>query len=109
MTRGDIIIINFPFTSFKESKVRPALVISNEKFNKGKNVILFAISTQKGNDLYSLEIKQKDLSLGKLLKESYIRFNNILSIEKKLVLKKVGHLKKEKLTVVSEKFLEFIT
>lgn len=109
MKQGDIIIINFPFTSFESSKIKPALIISNEKFNKGKNVLLLAISTQKGPPIYSIPLKNGDLSSGKLKKSSYIRFHNILSIEKKLILKKVAQLKKEKIKETTKKLNSFIS
>lgn len=107
MKQGDIVIINFPFTSLEKSKVRPALVISNEKFNKGVNIILLAISTQKGNKRYCESLEQDDLNSGKLLKESYVRLSNILSLEKKLILKKVGTIKKSKVETVIRKFVNF--
>lgn len=91
MQQGDIVITDYPFTSFTDSKIRPAMVISNETFNKGSNIILLAISTKKG--IYFHELNELDLEKGKLLKKSYIRFSNILSIEKHLILKTVAQLK----------------
>ncbi|MBI2463628.1 type II toxin-antitoxin system PemK/MazF family toxin [Candidatus Peregrinibacteria bacterium] len=108
MKQGQIVIIHFPFTNFTESKLRPALVISNKKFNAFANVIILAISTKEGKKKYSLELAQSDMQEGKLLKKSYIRFSNILSIEKKLIIKKVGLLKNEKLKKVKEKVISFI-
>lgn len=108
MNQGDIVIINFPFTSLEGAKIRPALVISNQRFNKGLNIILLAISTQRGPAIYSHEIKKNDLVKGELLKKSYIRFANILSLEKKLILKKVASLKEDKTAQIAQQLGDFL-
>lgn len=108
MQQGDIVIINFPFTNLTESKIRPALIISNETFNSGKNVILLAISTKQGPEIYSTILKNSDLTKGQLNKNSYIKFSNILSIEKHLIIKKVAELKKVKTNLIYEKIASFL-
>lgn len=109
MKQGDIIIINFPFTSLKDSKVRPALIISNEKFNKGKNCLLLAISTQKGSPIYSEILEEGDLTSGKLKKQSFIRFHNIFSVDKKLIIKKVASIDNAKIQKTVKKLNSFIS
>ncbi len=109
MQQGDIVIINFPFTSLVSSKIRPALIISNEKFNqKGVNLMLLAISTQPGQSFYSAKLTQADLTKGTLLKPSFIRFSNILSLEKKLIIKKVGELSSKKSKLIIQKLIDFL-
>lgn len=108
MEQGDIVIINFPFTSLENSKIRPALVISNKNFHYAKNVLLLAISTQKGIPLYSTPLRMPDLEIGHLKKESYIKFSNILSIEKKLIIKKVAKLKSGKIREIHKQLDFFI-
>lgn len=108
MQQGDIVIINFPFTNLAESKIRPAVIISNEVFNNGKNVILLAISTKQGPEIYSTTLENSDITKGLLNKNSYIRFSNILSIEKNLILKKVAELKKTKTNLIYKKLNSFL-
>lgn len=108
MKQGDIVIINFPFTNFAESKIRPAVIISNETFNSGKNVILSAISTKQGSEIYSTTLKNSDLNTGQLNKDSYIKFSNILSIEKHLILKKVAELNEVKRNSIYKKINLFL-
>lgn len=58
MKQGDIITVNFPFTSLKGSKIRPALIISNgKKFN-----------TEKNRRIKSRRHKENKQTTGKLLK-----------------------------------------
>ena len=45
MKRGDIVLIKYPFTDFSTLKVRPALVISSDEFNKqGEDAVFMCIS-----------------------------------------------------------------
>ena len=41
MKRGDVVIVDFPFTSGTQSKVRPALVVQNDRENRalGKTIV----------------------------------------------------------------------
>lgn len=106
MQQGDIVIVNFPFTSLAETKIRPALIISNDKFNSGTNVILLAIFGK--DNIYSDELFDEDLLNGKLNKKSYIRFSNIFSFEKRLIIKRIGELKTEALERIRRKLMEYL-
>ena len=105
MNQGDKVIVNFPFTSLEQKKIRPALIISNEKFNRGTNVILLAIF---GNwNAYSEELLDEDLEEGKLNKKSYIRFSNIFSFEKRLLIGKIGSMTIKATERMRGKLLEY--
>ena len=108
MKQGDIVIINFPFTNLESSKVRPALIVSNKSFNNKKNILLLAISTQKWNKDFAVALSQGDLSEWELNKDSFIRMHNILSLEKRLIIKKVAKIKESKLDAVKWKVISFI-
>lgn len=108
MKAGDIVIVNYPFNNFENAKIRPALVVSNEHFNKSKNLILVAISSQKGLSQYSHPIKQKDLKLGKLKKQSYVRFTAQISFEKKLILRKAASLKPQQFKAIQKQLFSFL-
>ena len=44
--RGDVVIVRFPFASGTGAKVRPALVVQNDRNNaRMTNIILVAITT----------------------------------------------------------------
>jgi len=108
MKQGDIIIMPFPFTDLTKVKLRPALIISNDKYNSKKNVIVICISTQPGIKNYSLLLKQENLKSGFLQKKSYIRFQNIFTIEKRLIKKVVATLNQLFLDKVKNQFKEYI-
>ncbi len=88
----EIILISFPFSDLSGTKVRPALVISNNIFNSYSNDCLVVPMTTvlKENIKYSIDIEQSDLKSGKLIKKSRIRVDKITPIEKSLIKMKIG-------------------
>ena len=45
MNRGDIVLIKYPFSNLQGTKVRPAVVISTNKYNKTHQDALFILIT----------------------------------------------------------------
>jgi mRNA interferase MazF len=91
INQGDLVLLPIPFTDQSGNKVRPALVISSVNFHKKCNdfLILPITSVLKEVD-YSLLLKQMDLKEGKLIVTSRIRIDKLVSVDKKLIIKKIG-------------------
>ncbi|MFA7685354.1 MAG: type II toxin-antitoxin system PemK/MazF family toxin [Candidatus Gracilibacteria bacterium] len=92
MNQGDIVIADYPFSSLKQSKIRPAIVVSNGKFNTGEDLILVPVTTV-GEGLHRSKISTDDLEEGYLTRESYIHYSNLFTMEKRLIMQKVASLK----------------
>ena len=92
---GDIILVPFPFTDQSTTKKRPAVVISTETYNqKRPDLIIMAVTSQiKPASVIGEAIIQEWQAAG-LLKPSAIK-PVITTIEKSLVIKTMGRLKKE--------------
>ena len=104
----DILLVRFPFTDLSSTKLRPALVISNDNFNQDENLMLVGIYGNKGKTRYSITLEQKRLSIWKMKKQSYIRLHNIFSLHKSLITKKVASLQTKPLQKVIEKLYDFV-
>ncbi len=98
---GDIVLVPFPFTDFSSAKVRPALVILSG--NNFKDVIILAI-TSKSRGFDEIILDNDALSIGKLPVKSFIRYDKVTSIDRVLVRKNVGSLKKVYLKKVLASF-----
>lgn len=107
MKQGEIYLVRFPFTDLTSTKLRPAIIISNESFNKFENCMFIGIFGNQWNPSYSLPLENKSLNDGKLNKTSYIRFQNSFSLHKSLIVKKVASVKTEELKKISEKLSSF--
>jgi mRNA interferase MazF len=68
-SRGDIVLVSFPFTDLTSTKRRPALVISPESFNQlNQDLILAAISSQTSTGPYPVRVGPNDCENGDLPK-----------------------------------------
>jgi len=108
MKQGEIAILPFPFSDLTSHKLRPALIISNEKYNLKKNIMVICISTKMGVKEYSFLLKQENLESGTLQKKSYLRFQNIFTLEKRLIRKVVAKLNQKSLDKIRDNLREYI-
>ncbi len=93
INQRELVLLPYPFTDMGRSKVRPALVVSNDSFNKKTaDCIMVPLTTVIKEEPYSILIKQKDLVSGKLLKPSRVRADKIFTVEKELIIMKIGIL-----------------
>ena len=109
MKQRDILLVPFPFSDQKGRKVRPVIVISNDKFNlNSEDVLVVGVTSNISNDKYTLNLMNNDLEMGELYLECFIKCENILKIDKEIVIKKIGKIKKEKLKLITDKILRII-
>ena len=81
----EIVLLPYPFSDLEGTKVRPAIIVSNDSFNnKSADCIMVPLTTVIKDEPYSIVINQQDLTSGKLLKPSRIRADKIFAAEKKL-------------------------
>ena len=100
---GEIVLINFPFTNLTDSKIRPALVISEKKediivigiFSKIPDVLEDSWVQIEENESYFLQTGLK--------KTSIIKTEKIAVIHSSIVKKKLGKLPDKIFALVKEK------
>lgn len=89
----EIVLLPFPFSDLENNKFRPALVVSNNLFNrKSADCIMVPLTSVLKHEPYSVLVSQKNLSTGFLLKHSRVRADKLFAVEKKIVSKKIGKL-----------------
>lgn len=98
MKQGDIVILEFPFSNIADKKLRPALILSNTRYNQRSNVLLAGIYGKK--QPFSISLTASDLREGRIRKTSYVSLQNIFSADKQLVRHTVSALAAEKLKEV---------
>ncbi|MEI7987650.1 MAG: type II toxin-antitoxin system PemK/MazF family toxin [Chloroflexota bacterium] len=93
--RGDVVLVPFPFTNLITDKKRPAVILSANWYNSvGKDLILAKITGSISNSINRDEVllSSDELSSAGLVKTSIIQVGRVFSLEKTLVIKKLGHL-----------------
>lgn len=107
--QGDIVWVTFPFTDGVRFKERPALVLSNDQYNKYSEDILLVYITSQKKDPYQLPLEKSFISEGKLSKISFIRYDKILLVEKNRVRGVIAVVTKEFYREVAAKICDFIS
>ena len=96
--KGDVVVTPFPFSDLTANKKRPALVVANLT---GDDIIICLITSQNAKDNYAISLASDDLANGQLNQNSNIRPNRLFTIDAKIILYRIGTLKKEKTDEVS--------
>jgi len=95
--RGDILLLSFPFTNLQTRKVRPALVVSSNSFNKkSRDAIFVFITTKEYTSPFDIRIKETDPSFRttKLKVASTLRISKLMCLEQKLAIRRLGRADK---------------
>ncbi len=108
-SQKSIVLLPYPFTDLRSSKVRPALVISNDKFNNTtEDRIMVPLTTVLKTSPYSIFITQKDMETGLLIRPSKIKADTIFTVENSLILKSIGTISNNSFEEVKEQVLNVI-
>ncbi len=103
LSQRDIILIPFPFSDLTGSKVRPALVISNDAYNGiYLDAIVVALTSNITNSQYKILITHSDLERGRLPVDSAVRCDKPFSVLQSKTLKVQARLTEEKFKAVQE-------
>ena len=92
----DIVLLPFPFSDLKQSKVRPVIVLSNDKYNKKySDIVVVPLTSNLQKTDYDMLITNKNLEKGNLIADSKVKVDRIFSVEKKLIKMNIGKIDKQ--------------
>ena len=91
----NIVLLPFPFSDLKQSKVRPVVIISNDNYNKkSDDVLVVPLTSNLKKTDYDVLITNKNMEKGNLIADSRIKVDKIFSIDKRLVKMNIGKVNK---------------
>ena len=89
----ELVLLPYPFSNQTGSKVRPAIIVSNDNFNKRcEDCVMIPLTTIIKDEPFSLIVNQDSLESGKLLKQSRVRIDKLFTIKKNLIIIKIGKI-----------------
>ena len=103
----DVVAVPFPFTDRDATKRRPALVISNEKFNQQHNQIVLAMITTTTDNVWRSDVTLTNWQKAGLKLSCQLRLK-LFTLDQNLVLKAIGHLSSKDVKSVQVALTEFI-
>ena len=105
----EIVLVPIPFSDLTSSKKRPVVVISKDNYNYfNQDLLTAAITSNLQGKEFSILIESNDLEKGNLPLASEIRCDKIYSINKKIIIKKYGLIRKKILKEIKNKLIELI-
>jgi mRNA interferase MazF len=95
--RGDVVIVDFPFPDMGQSKIRPALVVQNDRDNQRLRKTVIAMITsnlRRRNDPSHLYVDPNtpDGTSSGLSFPSLVSCNNLFTITQNSIQQVIGHL-----------------
>ena len=87
----DVVVVPFPFTDRSISKRRPALVVSNSRFNETHPVAVLAMITSAANAGWPSDVAVTELASAGLNAESVVRMK-LFTLDLALIQEKIGTL-----------------
>ena len=95
MKQRAIVLVPFPFSDQRGFKIRPALVVSNDEFNKSsEDLIVCSLTTNRKNSRYLLPINEDNLEDGILYEPTCIKVENIFKVQKSAVINTIALINK---------------
>ena len=106
----DLLLVPFPFSDQSGRKVRPVIVIGNNEFNQdSEDVIVIGVTSNILKDKYTINLNNEDLDEGKLITTCCIKIENILKLDKEIIIKKIGKINMTTLKKVINGLLTIIS
>ena len=105
----DLILVPFPFSDQSRRKVRPVIIISNDNFNdNSEDILVVGVTSNISRDNFSIELKNDDLEEGKLITKCRVKIDNILKLDKELIMKKIGRINKRIFNEIIDNIIKII-
>lgn len=102
LSRGDVVLTQFPYTDLSGSALRPALVVSKGQI--GQDVVLVAISSiLRGSTIptdCTVDVSHPEFNLTGLRVASVIRAHKLAVVERQVIVRRLGKIGPQLLTEV---------
>ena len=105
----EIVLVPLPFSNLSTTKQRPVLILSkNEDNAQSDDIITCGITSNLKESKHSVIIEQKDLESGYLPSASRIKIDKLFTLEKSIVIKRMGKLNKSSFEDVKREFFKLL-
>ncbi len=97
LDQGSVVLVNLSYSNQHQSKLRPALVISNSENNRVSRDIIVMKITKSKPDFWGVSISHEDLEKDALAYSSFVQIDAIYSLEKSIIVDVIDRIKPEKI------------
>jgi mRNA interferase MazF len=102
----EIVLIPFPYSDLSGSKLRPALIVSNDILNKTDDRLCCLITSNPPKE--GLLILKNSFDEGKLPFKSWVKPQRLFTIHKRIIKKRICTVRKEFYRKVLDEIFNFL-
>ena len=108
-SQRDIVLLSFPFSDLKTSKVRPAVVMSNDGHNRrSEDIVVIPLTSNLKLRDHAILVTNEQLEEGHLVVDSKAKVDRVFSVSQRLVRLKIGRVKVEVHEMLMNSLLELL-
>jgi len=90
----DLLLVPIPFSDLTRRKLRPVVVLSNDRYNRqGPDVLVAGITSQLVPRDYTVPLDTPDLDVGVMKRPSVVRADKVFSIDQRIVVGRFGRVR----------------
>jgi mRNA interferase MazF len=108
VAKGDIVLVDFPFTDLSQTKLRPAVVLWVSLF--GEDVTFCAVTSQNVRNLlteeFSILSSEPGFQETGLRVDSKVKVTRIATLNRQMVVRRLGKLGDEYLNILNTKITQ---
>lgn len=91
-----MVLLSFPFSYLHTSKVRPAIVLSNDRYNhRSEDFVAVPLTSNLKFRDYAVLITNQELESDRLIVDSKAKVDRVFSVSQKLVRMKIGRVNRD--------------
>jgi mRNA interferase MazF len=105
LTRGQVVLVPFPFSDLTQTKLRPAVVLA---FAGRNDWILCQITSNPYGDPRTVQLNNLDFQSGSLPVVSYARPGKLFTANEELVKNQAGVLKPERFEILIDTIIALL-
>ena len=89
----DLLLVPIPFSDLTRRKLRPVVVLSNDRYNRdGSDVLVAGITSQLITRDYTVPLDTPELEVGMMKRPSVVRADKVFSIDQRIVVSQFGRV-----------------
>jgi mRNA interferase MazF len=108
VTKGDIVLVDFPFTDLSQTKLRPAVVLWISSI--GEDIAFCAITSQNVQNLsaeeFSIVSSEPEFQGTGLRVDSKVKVTRIATLNRQMVIRRLGKLGDKYLNTLNTKMIQ---
>jgi len=103
MRKGDIVLVPFPFTNLSEAKIRSCLILIEAEYDVTVSFITTQSTWQDEASVLLYSSPENGLK-----KDSIVRLNKLATIDKEMILGKIGKLNAKEILPINQKLKDIL-